>query len=476
MLMRIGGKDGESIDGRWIEVKNPATGELVDRVPSGTKEDVSCAVDAAEAAYGAWAKKSMRERGMILFHAAQKVRDQYKDLARLLTLEQGKPMHESIDEVRGFASILEFYAGISAHSSGEVIRLGTAGDCMVVRAPLGVCGAIIPWNMPVLIMGWKVGPALLAGNTLVLKPASTTPLTTLKLAGILDSAGLLTGVLNVVTGSGESVGAAIVRHPLIRKVSFTGDCITGRKIREMASGHVKDLTLELGGSDPMIVMDDADIDRAVEGALRGRFYNAGQTCTAVKRLYVHEKIADAVIRKLQVRIEAFRTGNGLEPGIDLGPMNSAGQREKISQVVKETRDNHEGTILTGGSLLEGRAYDAGHFYAPTLVAGISPGARLVTREIFGPVLPVMTVPDLDTAIREANNTRYGLGASIWTKDLATTKRVFDEVKAGIIWVNRHLTVPPEIPFGGMNESGIGRENGQHALDSYSRTKTLFLGW
>jgi betaine-aldehyde dehydrogenase len=476
MLMRIGGKDVEGIDGRRIEVKNPATGELVDRVPAGAKEDVSCAVDAAEAAYGAWAKKSMRERGMVLFHAARKVRDQHKDLARLLTLEQGKPIHESIDEVRGFASILEFYAGISAHSSGEAIRLGPAGDCMVVREPLGVCGAIIPWNMPVLIMGWKVGPALLAGNSLVLKPASTTPLTTLKLAGILDSAGLLPGVLNVVTGSGESVGAAIVRHPLIRKVSFTGDCITGSKIREMASAHMKDLTLELGGSDPMIVMDDADIDRAVEGALRGRFYNAGQTCTAVKRLYVHEKIADAVIRKLQVRIEAFRTGNGLEPGIDLGPMNSSGQREKISQVVKETRDNHEGTILTGGSLLEGRAYDAGHFYAPTLVTGISPGARLVTREIFGPVLPVMTVPDLDTAIREANTTRFGLGASVWTKDLATTKRVFDEVKAGIIWVNRHLTVPPEIPFGGMNESGIGRENGQHALDSYSRTKTLFLGW
>lgn len=476
MLMRIGGKDVEGIDERRIEVKNPATGELVDRVPAGAKEDVSCAVDAAEAAYGAWAKKSMRERGMILFHAAQKVRDQHKDLARLLTLEQGKPIHESIDEVRGFASILEFYAGISAHSSGEAIRLGPAGDCMVVREPLGVCGAIIPWNMPVLIMGWKVGPALLAGNSLVLKPASTTPLTTLKLAGILDSAGLLPGALNIVTGSGESVGAAIVRHPLIRKVSFTGDCITGSKIREMASAHMKDLTLELGGSDPMIVMDDADIDRAVEGALRGRFYNAGQTCTAVKRLYVHEKIADAVIRKLQVRIEAFRTGNGLEPGIDLGPMNSSGQREKISQVVKETRDNHEGTILTGGSFLEGRAYDAGHFYAPTLVTGISPGARLVTREIFGPVLPVMTVPDLDTAIREANTTRFGLGASVWTKDLATTKRVFDEVKAGIIWVNRHLTVPPEIPFGGMNESGIGRENGQYALDSYSRTKTLFLGW
>ena len=476
MLMRIGGKDVEGVDAHWIEVKNPATSELIDTVPAGTTEDVSFAVDAAVVASGAWAKKSMRERGMILFHAALTVREQHKDLARLLTLEQGKPIHESIDEVRGFANILEFYAGISAHSSGETIRLGAAGDCMVVKEPLGVCGAIIPWNMPVLIMGWKVGPALLAGNTLVLKPASTTPLTTLKLAAILDMAGVLPGVLNIVTGNGESVGAPIVRHPLIRKVSFTGDCKTGAAIREMASGQLKDLTLELGGSDPMIVMDDADIDRAVEGAVRGRFYNAGQTCTAVKRLYVHEKISPRFINKLKDRIDALTVGNGLGTKIDIGPMNSAGQREKISRMVEETREEKDGTIVTGGYTLKGTAYEKGYFYRPTLVTDTSPDSRLVTSEIFGPVLPVITVPDLDTAIREANNTRYGLGASVWTKDLATTKRVFDEVKAGIIWVNRHLTVPPEVPFGGMNESGIGRENGQHALDSYSRTKTLFLGW
>jgi succinate-semialdehyde dehydrogenase/glutarate-semialdehyde dehydrogenase len=476
MLMRIGGKEVEGIDGNWIEVKNPATGEAIDRVPGGTDEDVSCAVDAAMAASGAWAKKSMRERGMILFTASRLVREQYKDLARQLTLEQGKPMYESIDEVRGFANILEFYAGISAHSSGETIRLGAAGDCMVIKEPLGVCGAIIPWNMPVLIMGWKVGPALLAGNTLVLKPASTTPLTTLKLAGILDTAGVLPGSLNIVTGSGQSVGSAIVRHPRIRKVSFTGDCQTGNKIREMAAGHLKDLTLELGGSDPMIVMDDADLDKAVDGAVRGRFYNAGQTCTAVKRLYVHENIASRFIKKLQARIDSLTVGNGLSTKIDIGPMNSAGQREKISRIVEETRNEKNGTILTGGYALKGTAYEKGYFYRPTLVTDASPDSRLFTSEIFGPVLPVMNFPDLDTAIRLANTTRYGLGASVWTKDLATTKRVFDDVKAGIIWVNRHLTVPPEVPFGGMNESGIGRENGQHALDSYSRTKTLFLGW
>ncbi len=476
MEMRIGGKKVSSPDDVWIEVKNPATGELIDRVPAGSANDVSEAVDAAAAAHEGWNKKSMRERGMILFHAAEKVRMQHRDLARLLTLEQGKPLREAVDEVRGYANILEFYAGISAQPSGETMRLGAAGDAVVVREPLGVCGAIIPWNMPVLILGWKTGPALLAGNTMVLKPSSTTPLTTLCLAGVLEEAGLPPGVLNVVTGSGSAVGEALVNHPRIKKISFTGNCGTGRRIRELASVHMKDLTLELGGSDPMIVMDDAHIDKAVEGALRGRFYNAGQICTAVKRLYVHETVAGEFVKKLKGRISDLNVGNGLGPKTDMGPLNSAEQRERIVRMVDTTRERGDGTILTGGSVLRGKAYESGHFYHPTLVTDVAPDSCLVTEELFGPVLPVMAVPDLDAAIAAANTTRYGLGASIWTKNLDSAKRVFDEVHAGIIWVNRHMTVPPEVPFGGMAESGMGRENGYHAIDQYSRTRTLFLGW
>jgi betaine-aldehyde dehydrogenase len=476
MEMRIGGKGTVSADERWIEVLNPATGEVVDRIPAGTADDLSCAVEAAAAAGDAWKKKPMRERGIVLFHAAANVREQHKDLARLLTMEQGKPLREAIDEVRGFANILEFYAGISAQASGEAVRLGAAGDCLVTREPLGVCGAIIPWNMPVLIMGWKVGPALLAGNTMVLKPASTTPLTNIRLAGILDEAGLPPGVLNVVTGSGEEVGEALVTHTDVKKVSFTGNCTTGARIRELAAAHVKELVLELGGSDPMIVMDDADIAKAVEGAVRGRFYNAGQTCTAVKRLLVHEKVAEEFTRQLKDRVSTLNVGNGLGPKTDMGPLNSAVQRERIAHAVEQARERGEGTIVTGGGVLHGKAYESGFFYQPTLVTGIVPESCLVTEEIFGPVLPVMTVPDLESAISAANASRYGLGASVWTKDLATTRRVFDEVHAGIVWVNRHLTVPPEIPFGGTGESGIGRENGHHAVDQYSRTKTLFLGW
>jgi succinate-semialdehyde dehydrogenase/glutarate-semialdehyde dehydrogenase len=476
MLMRIGGADVASLDDTWIAVTNPATGEQIDRVPSGSSDDVGRAVDAAEAASAGWKKKMIRDRGNILFHAAEEVREQHKDLARLLTMEQGKPLRESIDEVRGYANILEFYAGISASRPGDLIRLGTSGDALVSREPLGICGAIIPWNMPVLIMGWKVGPALLAGNTMVLKPASTTPLTNIRLGQILEASGLPAGVLNIVTGPGEVVGESLVRHPQIRKISFTGNCATGRRIRELSTTHLKQLTLELGGSDPMIVMDDADIDKAVVGALRGRFYNAGQTCTAVKRLFVHDAIAAVFTQKLKRRIEELKIGNGLDAGIDMGPLNSFAQRERISQLVDATRDGGEGTILTGGCRLDDAPCDRGLFYRPTLVADVAPAGRLMNEEVFGPVLPVMPVPDLDTAIREANRTRYGLGASVWTTRLHTAKRAFDEINAGIVWVNRHLTVPPEIPFGGMNESGIGRENGIHALDSYSRTKTLFLNW
>jgi len=311
---------------------------------------------------------------------------------------------------------------------------------------------------------------------MVLKPASTTPLTNLRLAGILDGAGLPPGVLNVVTGSGEEVGEALVTHPEVKKISFTGNCKTGARIRKLAATHARELILELGGSDPMIVMADADIAKAVEGAVRGRFYNAGQTCTAVKRLIVHEKIANEFTRLLKERVNALNVGNGLGPKTDMGPMNSAAQRERIAYAVEMAREQGEGTIVTGGGILHGKAYESGFFYHPTLVTGVVPESCLVTEEIFGPVLPVMTVPDLDFAIHLANASRYGLGASVWTKDLATTRRVFDEVHAGIVWVNRHLTVPPEIPFGGTRESGIGRENGHHAIDQYSRTKTLFLGW
>ncbi|MFA5332199.1 MAG: aldehyde dehydrogenase family protein [Methanoregula sp.] len=476
MEMIISKKDTAAADNKWIDVTNPATGEKIDTVPWASETDVNAAVESADEAFFEWAKKPMRDRGMILYKAARLIREQHKDLARLLTIEQGKPLRESIDEVRGCANILEYYASISGKPAGEAVSLGKAGDCMVTRVPLGVCAAIIPWNMPVIIMGWKVGPALLAGNSLILKPSSRTPLTCLKIARMINDAGLPEGILNVVTGPGDTTGTALIKNALIKKISFTGDTATGSKIREMAIGHVRDLTLELGGSDPMIVMDDANIPKAVEGALRGRFYNAGQICTAVKRLYLHEKIADEFMRQLKSKVDGLTVGNGLTPGTDMGPLAGSEQMTRISSVVQGVTIREEGTILTGGCPSQGKEYEKGFFYEPTLIADVAPDASVLKNEIFGPVLPVMTVPDLDCAIQEANNSKYGLGASVWTRNIETIRQVYLEVNAGIVWVNRHLTVPPEIPFGGTKESGVGRENGFNALDSYTQTKTLYLGW
>ena len=476
MLMRIGGREVGAGAGGWLDVINPATGEALDRVPAGGREDVDAAVAAAEQAQEGWAHLTPRGRGKVLFHGAEAIRAVHKDLARTLTQEQGKPLAEAVDEVRGCANVLEFYASVSGCLAGDFIRLGAPGDGVVVREPVGVCGAIIPWNMPVILFGWKAGPALLAGNALVLKPSSTTPLTALAIAGILEKAGLPPGVLNVVTGTGESAGRAIVAHPGIRKVSFTGSSATAPGVREAAAPFLKEVTLELGGSDPMIVWKDASLAAAVEGAVRGRFYNAGQVCNAVKRIYVHEEIAARFTEELRARVGSLRVGNGLSPSVDMGPLQNPGQLERIEAQVNGLRDRSEGRILIGGSRLAGPEHDRGFFYAPTLVTDVDPGAAVLNEEVFGPVLPIVPVPDLDTAIREANRSRYGLGASVWTRDLGVARAVFDRVSAGVVWVNRHLTVPPELPFGGVKESGIGREVGLQAVSRWTRTKSLFLGW
>lgn len=476
MQMRIGGRVVDGADERWMPVINPATGEEIERVPEGSAFEVDQAVQAAEEASEGWAARTPRERGMVLSRAAILVRDQYEDLARTLTIEQGKPLRESVDEVRGFANILEFYAGLSASMQGGFVNLGSAGDLLVAHKPVGVCGAIIPWNMPVLLMGWKLGPALLCGNTMVFKPASQAPLAALRLAGLMESAGLPAGVLNMVTGKGEIVGEAIVRHRNIRKVSFTGDSSTGKRIRELAAASGKEITLELGGSDPMIVWKDADIERAVQGALRGRFYNCGQTCTAVKRLFVHHAIGKKFVSRLKARVKALTVGNGLLPGVEMGPLSGSPQRDRIARLVDEVRDRSQGEILIGGTPLTGKGYENGFFYSPTLVSDPVPESPLLSQEVFGPVLPIMCVPDLETAINHANETIYGLGASVWTKDITVIKEVFTRVQAGVVWANRHLTVPPEMPFGGVKGSGTGRENGIQALWAYSREKTLFLGW
>ena len=472
--MQIGGKAVEACGCEFSDIINPATGEFIDRVPRGTEEDAAMAVEAAWSAFSDWASTSPQQRAGILYRAAGIVRERKDELAVLLTREQGKPLTEAKNEIEGFANVLEYYCGLASSFHGDFIPIHQSGYAFTVKKPLGVCSAIIPWNMPALIMAWKISPALITGNTLVLKPASSTPLTNLTLSSILSEAGLPAGVLNIVTGPGEVVGESLIKNRKVKRISFTGETGTGKRVAELAASGMKKVTLELGGSDPMLVCDDANLEAAVAGALRGRFYNCGQTCTAVKRLFVFESVAEEFIKKLEAGIRNLRIGNGLHENVDMGPLNNRRQWEYVKELVAEVEEKEEGRIVTGGRVPEGSDYSKGYFFGPTLVVDVSEESRLLNEEVFGPVLPVVRVKDLDEAIEKANNTCYGLGASIWTKNIDRARIGCERLNAGIIWLNQHLKVAPEVPFGGTRESGIGRENGPDALSEYLDLKTVML--
>ncbi len=472
--MQIGGKAVEACSHEFSDIINPATGELIDRVPRGTEEDAEMAVEAAWSAFSDWASTSPQQRAGILYRAAGIVRERKDELAVLLTREQGKPLTETKNDIEGFANVLEYYCGLASSFHGGFIPIHQSGYAFTVKKPLGVCSAIIPWNMPALIMAWKISPALITGNTLVLKPASSTPLTNLTLSSILSEAGLPAGVLNIVTGPGEVVGESLIKNRKVKRISFTGETGTGKRVAELAASGMKKVTLELGGSDPMLVCDDANLEAAVAGALRGRFYNCGQICTAVKRLFVFESVAEEFIKKLEAGIRNLRVGNGLHEDVDMGPLNNRRQWEYIKELVAELKEKEEGRILTGGRVPEGSDYSKGYFFEPTLVADVSEESRLLNEEVFGPVLPVVRVKDLDEAIEKANNTCYGLGASIWTKNIDRARIGCERLNAGIIWLNQHLKVAPEVPFGGTRDSGIGKENGPDALSEYLELKTVML--
>ncbi|AKB30287.1 Aldehyde dehydrogenase [Methanosarcina siciliae T4/M] len=474
MKMQINGKAVEACGGEVFGIKNPATGELIEQVPHGTEEDVVFAVEAASSAFASWASSSPQQRAGVLYRAAEIARQRKDQLAFLLTQEQGKPLVEARNEIEGFAHVLEYYCGLAGNLKGDFIPVPGNGYAFTLKKPLGVCAAIIPWNMPALIMGWKIAPGLISGNTLVLKPASNTPLTNLTLASIFGEAGLPAGVLNVVTGPGEIVGESLVRSPEVRKISFTGEARTGKRVAELAACGMKRVTLELGGSDPMLVCDDADLESAAAGALRGRFYNCGQTCTAVKRLYVFESVAEEFIKKLEAGIKNLKLGNGLDKNTSMGPLNNRTQWEYVKELVAEIKEKDTGKIITGGKVPEFKDSEKGYFFEPTLVSDVPGDSRLLREEVFGPLLPVVTVKGLDEAIGKANNTCYGLGASIWTKNIDRARAGCEQLNAGIIWINQHLKIAPEVPFGGVKESGFGRENGPEALSEYLETKTIML--
>ena len=472
--MLIGGEWVGSRSGDYIEVMNPATGEALDTAPRGTEADAREAIDNAHEAFAVWGEWTQAKRADVLRRAVALFHQNEKELATLLTKEQGKPLREAALEIRRFAHTIEYYAGLGKNIRGGYIpQIDENKYGLIIKRPLGVVGAIVPWNFPVSLMGNKIGPALLAGNTMVIKPAETTPLTDLRVVGLFLEAGLPKGVMNVVTGPGSVVGNEIVTNPTVRKIGFTGSTEVGRRVMATAAQTIKRVTLELGGSDPMIVCDDADLDEAVKAAAVGRFFNCGQACLAIKRLYLFDRIADEFVEKLTARVKKLRVGNGLAEGTMIGPLHSQSQRDEVEAQVQDAVDRGA-RLLVGGDRLRGEGFDSGNFYAPTLLADVPEDARVATEEVFGPALPIFRVGSLNEAIAKANNSIYGLGSSIWTNDLARATRAAERLEAGYTWVNSAQIIYDELPFGGLKQSGYGKEHGIEAIDYYSETKAVVV--
>jgi succinate-semialdehyde dehydrogenase/glutarate-semialdehyde dehydrogenase len=473
--MRISGEWAQSNSEECFEIRNPATSESLGWVPKGTREDVEKAIEAAMSAFEVWSKFDSRSRAKILIQGSELVRSHKDELAVMLTKENGKPLRESKAEIEAFSSEIEYCANLIRVGTGEYIPISEAAErlAVVVYEPFGVCGAITPWNAPVWSPARVIAPCLAAGNSLVIKPASATPLTLLSCAELLDKVGLPKGTLNVVTGPATTVGSELLENPNIKKITFIGDTDTGKHVLEVASRHIKRVTLELGGNDAMIVCDDANLDDAVEGALRGRFALTGQGCVAVKRLYLFERIADTFIAKFLDRVKKIVVGNGLRPDTIMGPLISSSAREAVESQVADALEKG-GEVLAGGTRPKGPEFDVGFFYMPTVMVNVPETARLIAEECFGPVLPIFLTKSVDEAVHSANRSRYGLGASVWTTDLRRAWNAAFQLQSGVVWINSCRDEPPEIPFGGIKESGLGRAGSERALDHYRESKVIMF--
>jgi succinate-semialdehyde dehydrogenase / glutarate-semialdehyde dehydrogenase len=481
--MLIGGELVDSASGEAYDVKNPATGELVDKVPKGTVKDVEQAIGAAENAFKEWSDTTAEDRGKMLTNACELIKQKRGEIAQLLTKEQGKTLFEADLEIHHLVHGLEFYAGLASKVRGSHVPLPQKGAYgMVVRQPIGVCGGIVPWNFPLTLMGTKLGPALAAGNTIIIKPASTTPLATLLVIEQIQKATygegkqqktLPKGAVNVVTGPGATVGEEILRNPRIRRIAFTGSTPVGKHVMEVAGREIKRVTLELGGSDPMIVMDDANLDMAVKMADIGRFFNCGQMCLGVKRLFLQESIAESFVGNLAEILKKKTCGNGMSKEARMGPIHLESQRREIEEQVEEAKARGA-KVVFGAERPTGGELDKGFFYLPTLLTNVPDDARVSVEETFGPVLPVFTFKTLDEALEKANSSVFGLGSSIWTRNLISANKAIDKLQAGNVWVNSLHYGYDELPFGGVKASGVGREHGPEALDYYLEPKGVVI--
>nr|WP_246252379.1 betaine-aldehyde dehydrogenase [Ancylobacter pratisalsi] len=459
--------------GQTFETRNPATGEVLATLEIAMEREVDEAVSVARVAQKSWAAMTGAERGRILKRVADLLRARNDELAHLETLDTGKPIQEtSVVDVLSGADCIEYYAGLAAGLSGEHVDLGPSAFGYTRREPLGVVAGIGAWNYPLQIACWKSAPALACGNAMIFKPAELTPLTALKLAEIMTEAGVPAGVFNVVNGFADT-GRLLTRHPAIAKVSLTGEVGTGKKVMADAAGTLKYVTLELGGKSPLIVFDDADLDDAVSGAMLANFYSAGEVCSNGTRVFVHERVRAAFLEKLVARVSRMVVGDPLDPATQVGALISPEHMEKVLSYI--ARGKAEGAkLLAGGARVTANGLDRGCFVAPTVFDGCTEAMSIVREEIFGPVMAVLSFSDEDEVIARANDTEYGLAAGVFTKDLARGHRVINQLEVGTCWINHYNITPIELPFGGVKQSGLGRENGKAAIEHYTQLKSVYV--
>src|SRR3954452_4109679 len=474
--MVIGGGNGDAADGQTFEIVDPATGKVMATAPLGGREDVDRAVAAAQKAFEdrkGWATWAAGKRGRSLSKLAALIKQHTEELAQLETANVGKPITSSRGEVVGASLVFDYYAGAANKIFGQTIPVSKPGLDLTLREPIGVVGLIVPWNFPLLMASWKVAPALAAGNTAILKPASYSPLTAIRLGELALEAGIPPGVLNIVTGPGGSAGASIAAHPGIGKVAFTGETTTGQEIMRLASGNVKKISLELGGKSPNIDFADADLEKFARESPYSVFDNAGQDCCARSRILVERSVHERVVELFAEATRKVKVGDPADDSTEVGSLVSLKQRERVTDYI-EIGQAEGATIVVGGTAPDDPALANGAYLLPTVFDGVSNDMRIAKEEIFGPVVSVIPFDTEEEALRLANATPYGLSGSIWTRDIGKALRAAKALQSGVISVNSNSSVHTEAPFGGYKMSGIGRELGMSALDLYTETKNIFI--
>lgn len=472
-FMYINGEQVDSDTKETIEVINPATNKVIASVPKGGMAEAKRAVDAAHTAFKEWSKKTAIERGQLLMKWFQLIDENKEELGRLMTLEQGKPLKEAVGEIAYANSFISWYAEEGKRIYGETIPASHPNKRILVhKQPVGVIAAITPWNFPAAMITRKVGPALAAGCTAVVKPASQTPLTAIRLAELAGEAGIPKGVINVVTGNARAIGDAWLEDSRVRKITFTGSTEIGKVLMKGAADTVKKISLELGGHAPFIVMDDADLDKAVEGVIGSKFRNAGQTCICTNRIYVHESIVDDFHEKFQKAVAQLKVGDGLEEGTDIGPLIDEAALVKVAEHIGDAISKGA-NVLHGGNRIEG---SEGYYYEPTVLTNVSDAMICMQEETFGPLAPVTTFRTEEEVIERANNSPYGLAAYVFTENIGKAIRISEQLEYGIVGLNDGLPSVAQAPFGGFKESGLGREGGHYGIDEYIEVKYISIAF